>query len=125
MSYYLFTGKIRLYIPPLNPRKYLTGCLLQAKYYGYGLFYGEVNPHHASPENKFNPLQQVAYFFIMLLLLPLQIITGVLLWDVKIFANVIGMLGGLVFVDIVHVAISFAFIAFLFVHILQKEEEIQ
>ena len=93
------------------------GCLIQAKYYGYGLFMGHENPHHGTPEHKFNPLQQVSYFFIMLLLLPLQIITGILLWDIKTFATVIGMLGGLIFVDIVHVVISFVFTAFLFVHV--------
>jgi thiosulfate reductase cytochrome b subunit len=117
LAYYISTQKIRIYIPPLNPKKFFTGCLIQAKYYGYGLFRGEENPHHGTPEHKFNPLQQVAYFFIMLLLMPLQIITGILLWDVKTFATVIDMLGGLIFVDIVHVVISFAFTAFLFVHI--------
>ena len=117
LVYYISTRKIRIYIPPLNPIKFFTGCLIQAKYYGYGLFKGEENPHHGTPEHKFNPLQQVAYFFIMFLLLPLQIITGILLWDIKTFAAVIGMLGGLIFVDIVHVVISFAFTAFFFVHI--------
>ena len=117
LGYYISTGKISIYLPPLNPKKFFTGCLTQAKYYGYGLFRGEENPHHGTPEHKFNPLQQLAYFFIMLLLLPLQIITGILLWDVKTFAKVIDILGGLIFVDIVHVVISFAFTAFLFVHI--------
>ena len=117
LAYYISTGKIRIYIPPLNPKKFFMGCLIQAKYYGYGLFRGEENPHHGTPEHKFNPLQQVAYFFIMLFLLPLQIITGILLWDVKTFATIIGLLGGLIFVDIVHVVISFAFTAFFFVHV--------
>jgi thiosulfate reductase cytochrome b subunit len=76
-----------------------------------GLSMGEENPHHGTPEHKFNPLQRASDFFIMLVLLLLQ------LWDVKTFAKVIGMLGGLIFVDIVHVVISFAFITFLFVHI--------
>ena len=117
LCYYVFTGKMRLYIPPLNPKKFLAGCLSQAKYYGYGLFRGDENPHHPTPEHKFNPLQQVAYFFIMFLLMPVQIITGILLLDVKLFSMVIGMLGGLTFVDIVHVVVSFVFTAFLFIHI--------
>jgi Ni/Fe-hydrogenase b-type cytochrome subunit len=115
--YYLFAGKMRIYVPPLNPKKFLMASITQARYYGYGIFRGEENPHHASPDRKFNPLQQTAYFFIMFLLMPVQIITGILLMDVKRFSTVIGMLGGLTVVDIVHVFVSFAFMAFLFVHI--------
>jgi len=117
LCYYLFTGKIKLYIPLLHPKEFILGSIAQVKYYGYGIFKGEPNPHHASPDSKFNPLQQMAYFFVMFLLFPLQIITGILLMDVKKFSSVIGMLGGLTVVDIVHVVVSFAFIAFLFVHV--------
>jgi predicted CXXCH cytochrome family protein len=115
--YYIFTGKIKLYIPLLNPKEFILGCMLQAKYYGYGIFKGEPNPHHASPDSKFNPLQQTAYFFVMIVLFPVQIITGILLLDVKRFSSIIGMFGGLAFIDIIHVVVSFAFVAFLFVHI--------
>jgi len=117
LCYYVFTGKIKLYIPLLNPKEFILGCMLQAKYYGYGIFKGEPNPHHASPDSKFNPLQQTAYFFVMIVLFPVQIITGILLLDVKRFSSIIGMFGGLAFIDIIHVVVSFAFVAFLFVHI--------
>jgi thiosulfate reductase cytochrome b subunit len=107
LAYYVLTGKIRMYVP-LNLKKFLTGALKQARYYGYGLFIGEENPHHATADNKFNPLQQAAYFMIMLLLMPLQLISGVLLWDIKMFANWIGLLGGLKVVDMVHVIVFFS-----------------
>lgn len=116
LAYYVLTGKIRMYVP-LNLKKFLTGALKQARYYGYGLFIGEENPHHATADNKFNPLQQAAYFMIMLLLMPLQLISGVLLWDIKMFANWIGLLGGLKVVDMVHVIVFFFLTAFLFVHV--------
>jgi len=115
--YYVFTGKIKLYIPMLHPKEFILGSIAQAKYYGYGIFKGEPNPHHASPDHKFNPLQQMAYFFVMFLLFPIQVITGILLMDVKRFSPLIGMLGGLTVVDSIHVVVSFAFIAFLFVHV--------
>ncbi len=116
LLYYVFTGKIRIYVP-LNPKKFFIGALKQARYYGYGLFVGEENPHHPSPEDKFNPLQQTAYFMIMLILMPLQIVSGVLLWDINKFAGLIAMLGGLKVVDIVHVVAFFCLFAFLFVHV--------
>jgi thiosulfate reductase cytochrome b subunit len=57
LVYYIVTGKIKIYIPPLSPKKFVTGCIRQAKYYGYGIFIGEENPHHSTPDNKFNPMQ--------------------------------------------------------------------
>jgi thiosulfate reductase cytochrome b subunit len=116
LAYYVFTGKIRMYVP-LNPKKFLIGALKQGSYYGYGIFIGRKNPHHATADDKFNPLQQAAYFVVMLVLMPLQIISGVLLWDVRRFAGWIGLLGGLKMVDIVHVALFFFLLAFLFVHV--------
>jgi thiosulfate reductase cytochrome b subunit len=116
LVYYVFTGKIKIYVP-LQPKKFFMDALKQARYYGYGLFIGEENPHHATADNKFNPLQQAAYFMIMLLLMPLQLISGVLLWDIKMFAHWIGLLGGLKVVDMVHVIVFFFLTAFLFVHV--------
>lgn len=117
LVYYVFTGKIRIYIPTLNVKKFITGCIKQARYYGYGILMGEENPHHATPDNKFNPMQQMAYLSIMLLLIPLQLITGLLLWDVKGFAEWINLAGGIKIVDTIHVFLFLFFTSFLFVHI--------
>ena len=53
----------------------------------------------------------------MLVLFPVQIGTGVLLMDVVRLAPLIEVLGGLGVVAGVHVAVSFALLAFLFVHV--------
>ncbi|RPI35672.1 MAG: cytochrome B [Nitrospiraceae bacterium] len=117
LVFYILTGKIRIYIPTLNIKKFITGCVRQARYYGYGLFMGEENPHHSTADNKFNPMQQMAYLSIMLLLIPLQLVTGVLLWDVKAFASYIDIFGGIKIVDTIHVFLFLFFTSFLFVHI--------
>lgn len=117
LVYYIVTGKIRIYIPPLNIRKFVTGCVRQARYYGYGLFLGEENPHHSTADNKFNPMQQMAYLAIMMLLIPLQLGTGLLLWDVKAFEGWINMFGGIKIMDSIHVLLFFFFTSFLFVHV--------
>ena len=117
LIFYILTGKIRIYIPTLNIKKFITGCVRQARYYGYGLFMGEENPHHSTADNKFNPMQQMAYLSIMLLLIPLQLVTGVLLWDVKAFASYIDIFGGIKIVDTIHVFLFLFFTSFLFVHI--------
>lgn len=117
LVYYMFTGKIRIYIPSLNVKKFIVGCIKQARYYGYGILMGEENPHHPTPDSKFNPMQQLAYLSIMLLLIPLQLITGLLLWDVKGFAEWINLAGGIKIVDTIHVFLFLFFTSFLFVHI--------
>jgi len=117
LVYYLVTGKIRIYIPPLSVRKFISGSIRQARYYGYGILMGEENPHHSTPENKFNPMQQMAYLAIMLLLLPLQLISGLFMWDVKRFQEVINLAGGIKIVDTVHVFLFLFFASFIFVHI--------
>jgi thiosulfate reductase cytochrome b subunit len=53
----------------------------------------------------------------MLLLLPLQMATGLLLWDIKFFAGPIAFAGGIKVVDAVHVFLTLFFTAFLFVHV--------
>lgn len=115
--YYLVSRRLRVYIPDPNLRNFIQGTLKQARYYGYGIFIGEPNPFHASPDRKFNPMQQVAYFNIMLLLLPLQIVTGVLMWDITRFSRAIAFAGGIKIVDSVHVFLTLFFTAFLFVHV--------
>ena len=117
LLFYILTGKIRIYIPPLNIKKFVTGCVRQARYYGYGLFIGEENPHHSTADNKFNPMQQLAYLSIMLLLIPLQLVTGLVLWDVKAFASYIDIFGGIKIVDTIHVFLFLFFTSFLFVHV--------
>ena len=117
LIYYLFSGKIKIYFPTFSIKGFVEGCIRQARYYGYGIFVGEENPHHSAPDNKFNPMQQIAYLNIMALFIPLQIVTGILLWDLKGFAYWIGLAGGLKVVDSVHVLLFLFFSAFLFVHI--------
>jgi len=115
--YYTASGKLKVYLPDLNIVRYVRNSWKQARYYGYGLFRGEPNPHHATPDHKFNPMQQVAYFSIMFFLMPVLIATGVLLWDLDRFAGVIDTLGGIKAVSAVHLLVAIFFSAFLFVHV--------
>ncbi len=117
LSLYLFSDNIRIYQPELNPKKYYRDSFRQAQYYGWGIFKGARNPHRMTAFNKFNPLQSVSYQIIMLLILPIQIATGILLWDVERFSGIVTMLGGVRVVDTVHVLILIFFTFFLFIHV--------
>jgi len=115
VSYYFGTMKIKLYFP--NPRAFVPNAIKQIKYYGSGIFKGDPNPHHMTPENKFNVLQKNAYVGIMFVFLPAQMITGLFLWRVKRFENYIDLIGGIKIVSTIHVLLFFFFTAFIFVHV--------
>ncbi|MCB2183316.1 MAG: cytochrome b/b6 domain-containing protein [Desulfobulbaceae bacterium] len=114
LIYYIGSGKIRIYIPDL--RTFVSKAIKQMKYYGYGYFKGDPNPHAMTPENKFNAPQQKAYLAIMLILLPAQMISGVFLWKIKGYQDYINILGGIKVIDTIHVLLFFIFTSFIFVH---------
>jgi thiosulfate reductase cytochrome b subunit len=99
LLFYLFSEKIRVYHPELSPLKHFRATFRQAMFYGYGIFKGQPNPHHVSVYHKFNSLQSMSYQVIMMLLVPLQFYTGVLLWDINHFSGMIDVLGGVRVVD--------------------------
>lgn len=117
LFYYVFVvGSLaKLYIPTLDDIK--RGLFRQAFFYFFLYFFGQPNPHHTTPENKFNPLQKTAYLMIMLVLLPLVIVTGIFLLNVAPLRGVIIMIGGLKLLVGSHFLIACCFTAFLFVHI--------
>jgi thiosulfate reductase cytochrome b subunit len=116
LVFYLTSDKIKNYQMELHPKKFYTDAINQAVYYGYGIFRGSANPHHASPYTKFNPMQKLTYDLIMLLVVPLQFFSGLLLWDVQRFSGAVSALGGVRTVDTIHVLLFIFFTAFLPVH---------
>jgi thiosulfate reductase cytochrome b subunit len=116
LGFYLFTDKIKVYHPELSPVKHFRASFRQLQFYGYGIFKGDPNPHHVTAYHKFNALQSVAYQIIMMLLVPLQFCTGLLLWDLKRFADWVDFFGGVRVVDTVHVLLFIFFTAFILVH---------
>jgi thiosulfate reductase cytochrome b subunit len=117
LVYYLVTRNIKIYIPPLHhPVEFAKKAITQAKFYGLGIMVGDHNPHHSTPDNKFNPMQQVSYLMIMVLLIPLQLVTGLLLWDPKLFSPVVNLVGGIQVIEIIHVLLWIFFSAFIIVH---------
>ena len=117
LGFYLFTDKIKVYHPELSPVKYFKASFRQMQYYGYGIFRGDPNPHHVGIYRKFNALQSMMYQIIMMLVVPLQFVTGLLLWDVTRFGTMVERLGGVRVVDTVHVLLFIFFCGFIIVHV--------
>lgn len=117
LLFYLLTDKVSVYHPELDARKYFRDTLRQMRFYGYGIFRGEPNPHHVRPYAKFNPLQKVMYQIVMLLIVPVQFVTGLLLWDVNRFSGMVETLGGVRVVSTIHVLIFIFFASFILIHV--------
>lgn len=113
--YHLASGEIRQYMP--RPQGFFGQAITQARFYLSGIFRGEEHPFEKIPGRKLNPLQQVTYLGILNVLLPLQILTGVLIWGAQRWPAVDGMLGGLVFLAPLHAFGAWMFAAFLLMHV--------
>jgi thiosulfate reductase cytochrome b subunit len=110
----LLTGAIAGYFS--NPLTLLPNIFKQTKYYAWGFFRGEPNPHKATPKRKFNPLQQVTYAALMFVILPAQAASGIVLWALEYFHEHSLVLGGVKIIDTVHVFLSYVLVLFLIVH---------
>jgi len=114
--YALFARSMaKLYVPKLDDLQ--NGVLRQLKYYLLTYFIGWENPHHPTPENKFNPLQKSAYLAIMFVLVPLVCLTGIILANVEPLQGLIVLLGGMKILIGLHFLLACSLCAFLFTHV--------
>ncbi|MBL6982757.1 MAG: cytochrome b/b6 domain-containing protein [Anaerolineales bacterium] len=115
LFYHLASGEIQQYIP--RPRGFFDQTFTQARFYLQGMFKGEEHPFEKSAHKKLNPLQQITYFAILNVLLPLQGITGILIWGVQRWPESANRLGGLPFLSPFHTLIAWLFAAFIVMHV--------
>jgi thiosulfate reductase cytochrome b subunit len=94
-----------------------TGLFRQAVFYFFAYFFGVPNPHHATPESKFNPLQKSAYLAIMFVLMPFVSLTGILLMNMGPMRELVLLAGGLKILDTMHFLLGCSLVAFLFTHV--------
>jgi thiosulfate reductase cytochrome b subunit len=110
--YHIASGRVKEYIP--RPYGFFDDAILQAKFYTVGIFKGEHHPFEKRPDNRMNPIQKATYFMILNVLLPLQIITGALMWAVQKYPNI---LGGLPVLAPFHSLVAWLFGTFILVHV--------
>jgi thiosulfate reductase cytochrome b subunit len=115
LFYNLASGEIRQYLP--QPQGFFNQMTVQALFYLRGIFKGEEHPFEKTPENKLNPLQQVTYLGLLNVLLPLQIITGILMWGAQRWPDISAQLGGLPFLAPFHTMVAWLFATFVVMHV--------
>jgi len=104
-----------IYIP--KESDLTTGLFRQAVFYFFAYFFGVPNPHHATPGNKFNPLQKSAYLAIMFVLMPFVSLTGILLMNVGPMRELVLLFGELKLLVTMHFLLACSLTAFLFTHV--------
>lgn len=115
LFWHLTTGQIRQFIP--RPRGFFDQAIVQAKYYLQGIFKGSEHPFEKTYRQKLNPLQQVTYFGLLNVLLPFQILTGVLMWGVQQWPQAAATLGGLPYLAPFHTLIAWLLASFVVLHV--------
>jgi thiosulfate reductase cytochrome b subunit len=115
LFWHLTGGQIRQYIP--RPYGFFDQAIEQAKYYMWGIFQDAPHPYTKTRQRHLNPLQQVTYFGILNLLLPLQIITGALMWGAQEWPDVAQALGGLAVLAPLHSLVAWLFATFIVAHV--------
>lgn len=115
LFYHLASGEIQQFIP--RPYGFFDQAIVQAKFYLQGIFKGNAHPFEKTPLKKLNPLQQATYFGILNILLPLQIITGGLMWGVQRWPQVANLFGGLPVLAPFHSLVAWTFAAFIVGHV--------
>jgi thiosulfate reductase cytochrome b subunit len=113
--YHITTDRVREFIP--RPYGFFDDAIVQAKYYLSGIFKKEPHPFEKRPDNRMNPIQKATYFGILNVLLPLQILTGALMWGVQHFPAVANWFGSLPFLAPFHSLVAWTFATFIVGHV--------
>lgn len=100
----------------ITPAEFLKQCAHVCQYYGYLIFIGERYPGSSETRSDLLPLEKAVFATVMLVLIPGQICTGMLMYDVQRTMPVIQELGGLRFIDAVHLVFAYLMVSFMIVH---------
>jgi thiosulfate reductase cytochrome b subunit len=98
-------------------RRDLGGIARQMKFYSVSIFRGEKNPFQPTPEEKFNPLQKLAYISMMGIISPVMILTGLMFVNVFSIRDYLLSVNAIMIIDAIHVAGLYVFALFLVTHI--------
>jgi Ni/Fe-hydrogenase b-type cytochrome subunit len=115
MFYYVTTGAIRQYLP--EPHDFVSLAARQGWFYLRGMFRGEPHPLEKVPARRLNPLQQVTYLVILNVLLPLQMVTGLLMWGAQRWPETVQAIGGLPILGMIHTLGAWLFGSFVIMHV--------
>jgi thiosulfate reductase cytochrome b subunit len=96
---------------------FFSRIIKQLKYYLVGMFRGEQPPFAITLKQKFNPVQQITYYTVMYIIVPVMIVSGILLlFPQKMIYSIFGI-NSIIFIDVVHIIGATIILLFLVIHI--------
>jgi thiosulfate reductase cytochrome b subunit len=113
--YHFASGEIRQFLP--HPHGLFDQLFRQGRFYMDGIFRREPHPFEKGPGRKMNPLQQITYLGLLNVLLPLQVITGALMWAAGQWPAFAARLGGLTLLAPIHSMVAWLFASFIVGHV--------
>lgn len=111
----LVTRQWRQYVPEI--RGMVSRMRGQLTYYLGGIFRGAPHPFHATPDHRFNPMQQLTYLATMFIAFPLLAGTGLFMLFPGAAPERVAGLGGVWPMALAHTLMAYAFMSFLIVHL--------
>ncbi|HYO87633.1 MAG TPA: cytochrome b/b6 domain-containing protein [Candidatus Limnocylindrales bacterium] len=115
LFYHLASGEIKQFIP--RPYGFFDKAFEQALFYLKGIFRGDPHPFEKTRESKLNPLQQITYFGLLNVLLPLIMLTGILMWGAQRWPQITSSIGGLALIAPIHTLVAWLIVAFIIAHV--------
>jgi thiosulfate reductase cytochrome b subunit len=115
MFWHLTTGEVKQFLP--TRKNFVQNIGQQVRFYTGGIFRRAPHPEIPTPETKFNAIQKIAYFSLLIFVFPVQITAGILYLGTPLWPELISRLGGLKAIALVHTAGAFAMLSFLVVHL--------
>jgi thiosulfate reductase cytochrome b subunit len=113
--YHLTAEKYHHFLPRMDD--FTSAAVRQARFYMYGIFKGEPHPLETDPRRKLNSLQKITYLALLNVLLPFQIITGVLMWGADRWPRLFERVGRLWVLAPAHTLGAYLLLAFLIGHL--------
>jgi len=111
----IVSGNWWQYVP--KPGNFLKNVWIQTRYYLWDVFFGRPIPFPPTVKNNFNALQQIIYWAVMYLLMPLLLISGIMfLWPELAPDRIMGV-DGLLPIAMAHYILGFFIFLFLLGHI--------
>ena len=111
----IVSGNWWQYVP--KPPGVLERCIVQWKWYLYGIFKGEPHPYRVSEEANFNALQAISYWMIMYMVMPVMLLTGIIFLLPEFAPDRFFGFDGLLPVAILHYVTGAVIVMFMIAHV--------
>jgi len=110
----IVSGNWWQYVP--KPPGILDRCVKQARWYLWGIFQGEPHPYPVTKEVNFNAMQALVYWFIMYIMMPTLLITGLIFMFPQFAPDRVFDMDGLLPVAVLHYLTGTAIVLFMIAH---------